>query len=695
MKYKTLAFILGFTCFIVQLVLIREFLNLFMGNELVIGVMLALWMLITATGAVLGRYVYKKDKNKLSIFLLLFLLGIFPIAGALFSVWLRSMLYAPGVMISLQGIILLSMAGLAAFCLVSGMMFTLLASATFPENQKNNISRIYAFESLGSFVGGIIFYSILVYNLNSMQILRLVLILNLLIAIWYASRQKKIIASIIGISVSMSLIISIFLMDLDIQVSKMLYPDQELLLSKDTPFGKLVVTEKAGQHNFFISGNPILISDDIIDREEKVHYAMCLHPSPKNVLMLSGGLDGSGDEVLKYNIEHFDYVDNDVWSMEAAEHFNGLQWPPAIHIVTTSPRSFLQETDQMYDVIILNSAPPSTIGNNRFYTNDFFQKMKSRLHKQGLMSIHLPAAGNYLDVETALLYSTIFNTLKNNFLHTRLIPGNNTYFISSDEPLSGNITEMISDKGISTSYVNRYYLDDQLTDERAGQMVEALDIEAQINTDAHPLAAFLSTLRWLGMFQIPPWLVALIPMIIMIIIVMRLSPFNIGLFASGFTASAAEFLLLVSLQMVYGFIYQMAGIVIMSFMAGLAAGAAFLHTFFSENKKAFIRIQMILGIFVGVLPLLLIGLGNISYSLLPAALICFFTFIAAALLGIQYRLASRLKSGSLAKVASSSYGADLAGAAFGMFFVAVFIFPLIGMIYTGLLLAWVNFMAVG
>ena len=169
--YHILAFVLGFTCFIVQLVLIREFLNLFMGNELVIGIMLALWMLLTATGALAGRYLQRRKHGSMPVFILLILNGILPIAGAMLAVWLRSELYAQGMMVSLQGILLISMAGLAAFCFFSGMMFTLLASALSEAEEKNSISRIYAIEALGSLAGGIIFNFLLIYMFNSLRIL--------------------------------------------------------------------------------------------------------------------------------------------------------------------------------------------------------------------------------------------------------------------------------------------------------------------------------------------------------------------------------------------------------------------------------------------------------------------------------------------------------------------------------------------
>ena len=42
---------LGFISMVAQLVLLREFIKTFNGNELVIGIFLAIWMMLTGAGA--------------------------------------------------------------------------------------------------------------------------------------------------------------------------------------------------------------------------------------------------------------------------------------------------------------------------------------------------------------------------------------------------------------------------------------------------------------------------------------------------------------------------------------------------------------------------------------------------------------------------------------------------------------------
>jgi len=695
-RLKLIAFLLGFTCFIVQLVLIREFLNLFMGNELVIGIILALWMILTASGAIAGRYLHRPGRNEASLLILLVLNGVLPLAGAIFAVWLRSILYVPGSMLSLQGILIISLAGLAAFCFFSGMMFTILAATLSENSGKSSISRIYALEALGSLAGGIAFNFILVYSLNSLRILIIVMMLNLLAAVWFAFVFKNKMVGISCLLLSLALLLPILFINPDSVTAKMLYPGQEVLLNRDTPFGKIVLTENKGQYNFYSSGVLYASSWDIAKKEEKVHYAMALHPAPADVLMLSGGWDGALQEVLKYPVSRVDYVDPNPWLLKAAASYLWIEWPENVNIRYTDPRRFLQETPHKYDVILLNTGPPNTVGNNRFYTREFFRKAKTSLHPGGIISLNLASAGNYLNEDTRLLYSNIYNTLKNTFLHIRLIPGGRSYFIASDEPLNGDITALIQQKNIPTEYVNAWYLDMRSMDERAEMILNELDPDARINEDFYPLAAYLSLRQWLGMFHIQGWLIALIPLLLMTLILLRMKPISLGLFASGFTASSAEFMLLIGFQVIYGFIYQMAGLIIMAFMAGLAAGSGYLHKYFRKEARTFIRIQLGIGIMAGITPFIMMAIDHPGFpAWLPGLIITLLTFMFAVLTGIQYQLATRLRDGTAPEVASSTYSADLLGSAFGVFLVAVFIFPLIGMVFTGLLLAGLNFVAAG
>ena len=54
--YLADSFFLGFTLIGAQIILLREFLMIFNGNELVIGLLMAIWLITTGLGSWTGRF---------------------------------------------------------------------------------------------------------------------------------------------------------------------------------------------------------------------------------------------------------------------------------------------------------------------------------------------------------------------------------------------------------------------------------------------------------------------------------------------------------------------------------------------------------------------------------------------------------------------------------------------------------------
>ena len=54
---------LGISSIITQIILIREFLSVFYGNELILGIILANWLLLTGLGAYLGKFSEKMQQR--------------------------------------------------------------------------------------------------------------------------------------------------------------------------------------------------------------------------------------------------------------------------------------------------------------------------------------------------------------------------------------------------------------------------------------------------------------------------------------------------------------------------------------------------------------------------------------------------------------------------------------------------------
>ena len=71
---------LGISSVSVQLVMIREIMSSFGGNELVIGVVLGTWLLFTGLGSALGVPLAKMGRPERSLFLGHLLIAVLPFA---------------------------------------------------------------------------------------------------------------------------------------------------------------------------------------------------------------------------------------------------------------------------------------------------------------------------------------------------------------------------------------------------------------------------------------------------------------------------------------------------------------------------------------------------------------------------------------------------------------------------------------
>jgi hypothetical protein len=165
-------------------IFLREFLAVFNGNELVIGIIFACWMLLTGMGAMLGRAGQpsnKKNSTEISGF---FLLGLLPMITVFMIRFLKTMVFPAGSMAGIVGILIFSASVLLCFCLLSGFLFTRLTVELSRKYGANLLGRSYAIESIGSIAGGLLFSFLLVYFLGTFQILFFILLLNLSVAVF-------------------------------------------------------------------------------------------------------------------------------------------------------------------------------------------------------------------------------------------------------------------------------------------------------------------------------------------------------------------------------------------------------------------------------------------------------------------------------------------------------------------------------
>lgn len=689
--------VLGITSLVTQIIIIREFLSVFQGNELVIGIILANWMLITGFGSYLGKYSNRiKEPVRIS-FIAQIAMGVLPFITVFLLNYLKNIVFLPGSLVGVLEIFFGSFILLLPFCLLSGFLFTFLSAELSFVHKSKRIDIAYALESFGSLAGGILFSFILVFLITPFQVLTILLILNLFVAVWINLRYRKIMV-IIAFSVIVVLVSGLtFFFRFDRFVKGFLYPNQEIVYLKETPYGNLAVTKIGEQHNFYENQVLLFNTLNFIANEEAVHYAMVQHRNPQNILVISGGVSGIIQEILKYPVRKVDYLEINPWLVKTGEMFYKKLEDSRIQIYNKDARLFLRDNHGPYDIILVNLPAPSTTNLNRYYTIEFFRQLESCMSPDGVVSMDLPSTGNYASEEANIVNSLIFNTLKKVFANVILIPGEKNFYLASNNTVGFNITGKIEEMNIENQYVNRYYLDDTLILNRSNFFMAQLDKNAGINRDFEPSAYFHQISSWLSYYKFNMWAFGGIVFLVMIIFMIRLNAVQVGMFAGGFAASSSEMILLIAFQIIYGYVYLMTGIIIAVFMGGLTLGAIIGRKIIkTPGPFSYSTNQLAIGLFALLLPLLInVAKPITGHQYIVHSLFLVLTLLISFLVGSLFSIASRIQKGNVSAVTASIYSSDLAGSAFGALIVSAFLIPLIGLAKVSITVGLFNILCAG
>jgi len=683
---------IGFLSISTQIYLIREFISVFYGNELAFGIILANWMLLTGLGAWLGRYFVRvKGKVTFTTFLLV-LLSVLPTLMLVKLDLFKIMVFPYGSMVSPWGLTYTSFLVQLPFCLVNGYLFSALSILGAGEEDPSFFARAYSVESLGSLAAGLLVNFICLWFFTSFQSLLLVTALFLSLVLVFAFYSHKRSRFILVLVVSSFLLIILLRFDPEPVIQRLLYQNQRILAGRESPYGKVVVTENAGQLSYYENGMLLFSSGDVINNEERVHFAMVQHPGPEKILLISGGISGAIGEILKYNPSRIDYVELNPSLIEMSEKFIRRIHDPRIHVHVTDARRFIRTSKERYDIVLVNLPEPSTLQLNRFYTLEFFRELKQKMNDNAVVSLGLPTSSDYVSEQAGKLNSSLYLTLNRVFKHILIVPVEKNYFLASDAPLDPDIPGRILDKQIPTSYVNSYYFDTEQLLQRAEYILKNLSPGARVNHDFRPATYFYQMNYWLSYYGNRLWIFAVLFLVVVMVVLFTLNPVSTGLFSGGFTAASMEIMILFSFQVLYGYLYQAVGVIILLFMLGLVLGSGLKKRMHSRDRlRLYITVQLILACSSVLIPLVIIWLSSLAF---PAWIIQLklagITLFIAFLVGFEYNLASTVKPMNWFQNVTGNYSAELFGSAVGAFAVTIFLFPLIGMVYTGLVLAVLN-----
>ncbi len=704
---------LGASAFVTQVTLMREFLGCFAGNELVFGIVLGSWMLLTGLGATLGRLgtgggivlpssgVARCARPTLPGSMAMFLAGqmlvaTLPIAAVFALRVLWNVVFVRGAAVGLAETVASCVVLLAPYCVLTGYLLTLACRLIGQQDDAKGIGQVYYYDSLGGVGAGIAFSFVLVRWFDHFSILYFVALLNLLAAglvAWHFRQRRWLVASI---TASIAIAGLMALGNLDQLSTARQYPGQEVVYRGNSPYGRLVVARSAGQFNFVENGVLLFATRNVADVEETVHYAMAQRPDAERVLLVSGGISGTAREILKYGVQRVDYVELDPLILQVAGHLGlGNLSDPRIHVIQTDGRRFIQQSSERYDVVIVDVPEPSTFQLNRFYTREFMIETARRLRPGGVLCFPLGSYDDYVGPEQAKVLSAVHHTLREVFARVLMIPGGRIFFLASDGDLTTDVAPRIEGRGIPTRVVNHHYLKGMLTPDRLADLRRAVAGSAPVNRDFSPILYYYHLLYWMTQFKVRFGLLEGGLLLILAVYLLRIRPVPLAVFSTGFAASALDVILLMGFQIVYGSTYQQVSVIVTMFMIGLAIGSYLMNRWLPRRtRKDLAWLQLLIAAMALCIPWVLMKLGRLDeLSSGSAAVWCIIPLLTvglAMLVGMEFPLASKVDFHSMTATASQIYTADYIGAALGALLVSTLLIPLLGIVAASCVAAALN-----
>ncbi len=739
---------LGFTSIVIQILLMRELIVVFYGNELSLGIMLGSWLLWVGLGSLLAALIVPRAdffSHVSALAALQTLLGIVSAASiaGVRAIPLFLQRASAGEIVGYIPIVVSSFLVLAPVGLLLGFLFDLFCHIWREEHHPvASIGSVYVFEALGAAAGGIAFACLLIWALHPSETAAVLLVLNLSAAaatLFLERRLRRVALAVSAITIAVALA-SFFggATQLRALSLRWLWGNLNVTHSDDSIYGNIAFVETQEQKSLYQNGLLMFSYPNRFAAEEAVHFALLEHPAPERALLIGGGMDGSLLEALRHPIAHIDYLEVDPVVLKIFRKFfpseatQALSDPRVtVHIV--DGRLFLKEAGEPYDVILVNLPDPYTALINRFYTREFFRECKGRLAASGILCFRVNSAENYISPELQQFLGCIDRTLRESFSEIKVVPGETNIFLSCNVPgmltlESDILVDRLDERGIKEQlqFIREYYLPDRLSDERKARLESALaTAESRMNTDLKPVCYYYDAVLWSKQFKDisgsvltffskigPLWFVAAIALAFAATIaVQRLFPISWGrksvlvaVATTGFAEITIEVVTLLGFQAIYGYVYYKVAVIVTAFMLGLTSGAAFIGRFIARGaagRRTFMFVQAL----VCAYPLALLGAlilfarGSVTSDtrlLMLEAQLAFpaLAFLAGFVGGLQFPLANSLwleEAPGAARAAGLTYGVDLLGSCLGAMLTTTILVPVLGIPFACLFASLLNF----
>jgi spermidine synthase len=659
---------IGISSVTTQILTIREFLTQFQGNEITISLVLFSWLLLTGLGSLAAKTIKRPSPRIYT--LLTFAIAIGPLIQILAIRGFREPLITHGSSPGFYAILIYIVITIAPYCVLTGFILPFAQKVLNDSSYDFESGQVYITDNIGDILGGVLFSFVLVYLLKPFSTIAITSAPLFLVVFLFLRRFRS--YFLLLTALVLTSLFYTYALDRSFEKQSLSTQYGDIIHYSESPYGRIVVSKEGPQHTFWESGTPLYSDANIINSEEKIHYPLSQLDKTGNVLLISGGLGETLDEISKYNPTHVDYVELDPYLTDAALELGVIKKSPFLDIINIDGRRHIKMTKKRYDAIIIDLPDPDTFQINRFFTREFFSAAKKVLKKNGVFSVSLGYSQNYLSDIRKKKLSTLYNTVRLYFKNVMFLPGQKAYLICRDKALSSDIPSRLKSKSIKTSYIEGFFYGN-VTQERIKRLKDSLDPNEEINTDFEPRLTNTVFQEWFTKHNTSPRLFIVILFVLTVIYMVFLRREEYILFSTGLTTMGVEMLIIFSFQVVYGYIYLQIGAIITAFLLGLLPGAIAGKTWKLRNRSKLIFSEALL---LSILLLFYVWVAYFRNELHPFFFLGF-CFLFSFLCGFQFPVVTNTIGEERSPVAGC-LAADLCGASVGTLATGAILIPFWG-----------------
>jgi spermidine synthase len=395
---------------------------------------------------------------------------------------------------------------------------------------------------------------------------------------------------------------------------------QRVVAVANSPYGKIVRLKREGQQLILYDGLPVLsVPATAVEHLEELALLPPLsHPAPRRVLVLGTDVAIPATlarfrpdlEVTSAQLDPFlartslAAISSDSSfiahhsSLITSRHDSSLV-PPPFSLIISDPLSFLRNSHDSFDCMILTDNAPSGLASSRLFSSEFYRLCRSRLAPNGVLATTGPGNPTGLSPDVTALLSTRLATLRTAFEDVLPVAADFPLFFASDRPSSlatESIIARLRHLSEPPKLLDSGYITSLLDPFRQQTLVSLLAPRPPIPSPrpsslALPRELFLNMVRenrlaspafgklYSRVGDLTPGLIALAGMLMLLLGLVgtrvRGSDFSRGfaILTSGFSGAAVSSLLIFAWQVRFGSVFSGIAMLVTGFMLGSVLGA--------------------------------------------------------------------------------------------------------------------------